>query len=186
MLWRQFWANRENRTLVSNLEGWSNNHYTIFADLGRIRRVLSTETSSLFYVSRQSVPRHHCEPGGSRTLNPKNFRLKKACLPISPQVLIVAGQVGFEPTPSKLTVSSINHCATDHYICFEVSNGFEPLSLGYKARIISHYTKRPIKSVISLWWIIRNWTLILNPYYHHPCTVHHTQSDVSNHPYKGL
>ena len=98
----------------------------------------------------QSVPRHYCEPGGSRTLNPKNFRLKKACLPISPQVLIVAGQVGFEPTPSKLTVSSINHCATDHYICFEVSNGFEPLSLGYKARIISHYTKRPIKSVISL------------------------------------
>lgn len=126
---------------------WKSNiisHYTTPANLGRIRRVLSTETSSLFYVSRQSVPRHYCEPGGSRTHNPKNFRLKKACLPISPQVHFVADYEGFEPSTYRLTAE----CSTAElivHLIVEVPNGFEPLSLGYKARIISHYTKRPIK-----------------------------------------
>ena len=80
----------------------------------------------------QSVLRHYCEPGGSRTLNPKNFRLKKACLPISPQVHFVADYVGFEPTTYPLTAE----CSTTEliiHLIVELCVGIEPTSLDYKS-----------------------------------------------------
>ena len=72
-----------------------------------------------------------------------DFGLNEACLPISPQVHVVADYVGFEPTTYPLTAEGSTTELIVHLIV-EVPNGFEPLSLGYKARIISHYTKRPI------------------------------------------
>ena len=65
----------------------------------------------------------------------------------------VADLVGLEPTIFCLTGSSLYHLSFKSLLFFEVPNGFEPLSLGYKARIISHYTKRPIKSVINSFYL---------------------------------
>ena len=47
-------ANRQNRTVVSNLEGWSNNHYTIFAfsSVGQVTLLLwsAYETDEILYL----------------------------------------------------------------------------------------------------------------------------------------